>query len=50
MGVLTQEEKETLKQNLLNFISRVSCEGAKSDAEIHILPNVINLLCEFYSD
>lgn len=47
MGFLTKEEKETLKKNLLDFISRVSSvRGAQSEAEIYILPDIISLLYE----
>ena len=47
MGILTHEEKETLKRNLLDFVSRVSSlEGPKSEMEVRVLPDIISLLYE----
>ena len=44
MGFLTNEEMETLKENLLNFVSRVSSSGNRTKEEIQILPAIASLL------
>ncbi len=42
---LTEEEKATLKKDLLNFVHRVSADtGNRWNSEIQILPAVVQLL------
>ena len=41
-------EEETLKKALLDFVIRVSENGAKTDEEVKVLPEITKILLDYF--